>query len=148
MKTSLAEKTAPDFDRQAEIATVNDAPPASAFSATSTLNFVGQRDQSRNAMAARTAGRLNAAQVPEDEVRALLTERAKLLDKKLGGSITKREANRLEYIRWSLERIEDARYGQSLDRLEELIIMQERMASEIHHLTKELSRFGPRKREA
>jgi len=41
-----------------------------------------------------------------------------VLDKKFAEIITRKEENRLEYVRWSLDRIEDAKYGQSLELLE------------------------------
>lgn len=53
----------------------------------------------------------------DQEAIALLDERQALLDKKFDGTITKSELNRLEYVRWSLDRIEDARYGENLDAL-------------------------------
>jgi len=46
----------------------------------------------------------------ESEQQQLLDERQTLLDKKFDGSITRQEANRLEYVRWTLDRIELARY--------------------------------------
>jgi hypothetical protein len=54
------------------------------------------------AIAARRAGRLNATKITPEEREALLRERQELLDKKFSQSITRRESNRLEYVRWSL----------------------------------------------
>ena len=70
------------------------------------------------AFTARIAGRINASSIPQKEVDDLLRERQNLLDKYLAGTITKSEKNRLEYVRWSLDRVEDAKYGQILDRLD------------------------------
>src|SRR5581483_3761241 len=67
---------------------------------------------------AKLAGRLNASAVTDKERDALLTERSKLLDKIVAGTITRKEEIRLEYVRWSLDRIEDARHGPAMDRLE------------------------------
>lgn len=67
------------------------------------------------AHAAKIAGRVNAAGVSQEEHENLLAERQGLLDKKMAGTITGQELNRLEYVRWSLDRIEDAKYGQALD---------------------------------
>ena len=79
------------------------------------------------AVASKIAGRINAASATPDEVDALLRERKALLDKKLDGAITRSEANRLQYVRWSLDRIEDARYGAGLDTLEDLVSRYERV---------------------
>ncbi|MBY2916164.1 hypothetical protein [Rhizobium leguminosarum] len=70
------------------------------------------------AVTSKVAGRLNAMSVSEEEKATLLAEREKLLDKKFAGTISRAEANRLEYVRWSLDRIEDAVHGVSLDQLE------------------------------
>src|SRR6267142_4796435 len=70
------------------------------------------------ALKSRMAGRINAAGISDEEHQVLLRERQRLLDKKLAGEISAKESNRLEYVRWSLDRIEDAKYGQALDILE------------------------------
>lgn len=71
--------------------------------------------------AARALARLNATTVKEDEESALHIERAALLDKKFAKTITHQEENRLEYVRWCLGRIEDAKNGPSLDALERMV---------------------------
>ena len=85
------------------------------------------------------AGRLNTTSISNDEIDALHRERAALIDKKLNGTISKRAANRLEYVRWSRDRIEDARYGFCLDRLYEAVLMQEEIAAKIESLTTQLN---------
>jgi len=70
------------------------------------------------AITAIRAGRLNATKITPEERESLLGERQRLLDKKLSGAITRRETNRLEYVRWSLDRIEDAEHGETLDAIE------------------------------
>jgi len=82
------------------------------------------------AVTSRLAGRINAAGVSEKEHTDLLRERQGLLDKKLDGTIARKEANRLEYVRWSLDRIEDAKYGATLDVLEDVVKAYERFAEE------------------
>lgn len=69
-------------------------------------------------VAAKLAGRRNASVTSVAEQEALLAERQGLLEKELAGEITKKEAIRLEYVRWSLDKIDDAKYGASLDKLE------------------------------
>jgi hypothetical protein len=94
-----------------------------------------------NIAASRAAARNNAGRTPEEEVENLYRLRQELLDKKLNGTISKRESHYLDYVRWSLDRIEDARYGAILDRFEEAVRMQEQMASSIDALKAHLDRF-------
>jgi hypothetical protein len=67
----------------------------------------------------RNAARIITASVSDQEVSNLLAERQLLLDKKFDNTITLQESNRLEYVRWTLDRIEDARHGETLDRIEQ-----------------------------
>ena len=97
---------------------------------------------------ARIAGRLNAATVSEEEQSALLDERQQLLDKQFAGAITKKETYRLEYVRWSLDRIEDAKYGQTLDLLEGAVARYEVILEEIRVLQNTLSEFAKGKRHS
>jgi len=62
-----------------------------------------------------------------------------LLDKKFSGTITRKEENRLEYIRWSLDRVEDARHGEALERLEDAVRQYEDFLSDLRYLERELS---------
>src|SRR5437868_566106 len=66
----------------------------------------------------REAGRLNAGQASDRELAELLAERKALLAKKLEQTLNREDSDRLEYVRWSLDRIEDARHGHALDQLE------------------------------
>jgi hypothetical protein len=94
----------------------------------------------------RLAGRMNAASVSEAEHRALLRERQELLNKRFDNTITRKESNRLEYVRWSLDRIEDARHGGELDYLEAHIESYERLVTQIRSLERQLQHHLPRKR--
>lgn len=91
-----------------------------------------------HAVTSRRAGRINAASVSDEEHEALLRERQSLLDKKFAGTISRREELRLEYVRWSLDRIDDAKYGQDLDVLEAYTAEYENFLSYIETLSKEL----------
>ncbi len=97
--------------------------------------------------AARRAGRLNAASVSEEEYQALLRERQRLLDKKFDGTMSKSESNRLEYVRRSLDRIEDARHGAALDALEGSVGKFEQFLLQVEDLKSQLSQRakGPRR---
>jgi hypothetical protein len=98
------------------------------------------------AAAARQAGRLNAATATEEELQALLSERQRLLDKQFDGTITRTERNRLTYVGWSLDRIEDARYGGALDILESAVGKYERFAEDLELLQTQISNSKPRPR--
>ena len=91
------------------------------------------------AVAAKLAGRINAASVSEAEHNNLLRERQALLDKKLTKTITRTESNRLEYVRWSLDRIEDAKHGQALDMLDGYVSKYEKFLEEVQNLEEQLS---------
>lgn len=100
------------------------------------------------AITSRMAGRLNATAVSEDEHKALLRERQRLLDKKLAGAITRSESNRLEYVRWSLDRIEDAKYGYVFDALENNISGYERFLEEVRGFEGQLRQHLKKKRRS
>jgi len=90
------------------------------------------------AVTARLAGRMNAASISEKEHAALYSERQRLLDRSLDGTITRKESNRLEYVRWSLDRIEDAKHGSALDVLEGAVAMYEQFAEDVADLNRQL----------
>lgn len=91
------------------------------------------------AVTSRLAGRLNAASISPGEYEKLLSERQALLDKKLNGEISRKDAIRLDYVHWSLDRIEDARYGYELDALESSIGRYEQFLKDVQNLTNQLS---------
>jgi hypothetical protein len=70
-----------------------------------------------------------------------------LLDKKLGETITRKEENRLEYVRWSLDRIEDAKYGHTLDALEDRVRSYEMLLSDIRNLQNQLDQHVQHNRQ-
>jgi len=90
------------------------------------------------AVTARLAGRINAASVSQEEHTQLLKEREQLLDKKFASGLTPKEANRLKYVRWSLDRIDDARSGVVLDMLENAVVRYEKFQSDIQSLLRQL----------
>ena len=88
----------------------------------------------------RLAARLNASTVSDKERDAFLAERAALLSKQLGGGLTRKEIARLDYVRWSLDRIEDAKHGPVLDRLDAHIDEIKRLAARLTGLRDNLDR--------
>lgn len=93
------------------------------------------------ALTARLAARKNAAAISEEERCSLLLERQALLDRKFDGGITRKEAIRLQYIRWTLDRIDDARHGATLDKIEDAVLVYEKFVSDIAHLTEQLNKY-------
>jgi hypothetical protein len=100
-------------------------------------------DDSLNAIAAKRAGRVNAASIDEKEVEQLLEERATLINKKFDTGLSKAETRRLALVRWNLDRIQDARHGEALDDLEAAVSLYEQIGHEITNLMHELRRFAP-----
>jgi hypothetical protein len=90
------------------------------------------------ATTARRAGRINAASISESEHKALLAERQRLLDKKFAETIERRELNRLAYVNWTLDRVEDARNGEHLDRLEGVVVRYEMFKRDLEDLVSQL----------
>lgn len=97
-------------------------------------------------MTSKLAGRMNAASISETEHQRLLDERQQLLDKFFDRSITKREQTRLEYVRWSLDRIEDAKYGSVLDILDDAVSMYENFSADVKDLLGQLATQTGRRR--
>jgi len=104
------------------------------------------RDETAQQAATRLAGRLNASKVTDTERNALLAERQQLLDKQLAGTITRKDAMRLEYVRWSLDRIDDARHGASIDKLESYVAEFQRVANQLQGLRQDLDRAANKRR--
>jgi hypothetical protein len=97
-------------------------------------------------LTARLAGRLNAANISDKEHEYLLQRRQRLLDKALDGTISRTESLKLEYVRWSLDTIEDAKHGYELDVLEDAVAMYERFASDVVDLKRQLIQRTRRRR--
>jgi len=94
----------------------------------------------------RIAGRMVASQVSQAEHQAFLAERQELLDKLFAKTITRREEIRLEYVRWSLDRIEDAAHGSDLDRIEDSITRYEHFLEELDQFKGALKRASKSRR--
>ncbi|WP_125469937.1 hypothetical protein [Caulobacter vibrioides] len=107
------------------------------------LDF-GRYDQT-SAATARLAGRIVASQTTDAELDELHRSRHAILDKLELGSLSRRDEIKLKYIEWQLDRIEDARYGMSLDILEGMIEKYEAFAVDIHQLKADLDAHATRK---
>jgi hypothetical protein len=87
---------------------------------------------------AKLTARMNASAVTDAEREALLAERASLLDKKFATTMTREESSRLDYVRWSLDRIDDAKHGEALDKLETKIGEIKKLSDELQGLFSKL----------
>jgi hypothetical protein len=143
MRSSSARQLEFDYSDTPDVLSAAPAAPADAgTSAPFRVPHLGVTDQVYAAMA-RSAGRVNAANVSEEEHNLLLRERQTLLDKQFAGTITRKEQNRLEYVRWSLDRIEDAKHGQTLDVLEDLVQRYEQFLSQMRNIEMQLAEQMP-----
>ena len=89
----------------------------------------------------RRAARINAAHINENEFEKLLTERHALLRMKFDEGLDKSQERRLAFVRWSLDRIQDARHGAALDELESAVAQYEMIGDEINALIKSLDSY-------
>lgn len=138
--------TAPEAEPANQPLGVSEAAPSDAGS---TLFKLPSFDTPNDyvALTARRAGRQNAARITDQERDALLRERQSLLNKDFDGTITHAESNRLEYVRWSLDRIEDARQGEQLDALENMIAQYEQFESRVQELAISLAEHLPKSKK-
>ena len=120
-------------------------PPPEGGWAASALELPNLSRGSVFASSARHAARLNAMAVTQTEYDALLRDRKNLVAKLLDGSITRSEENMLAYVRWSLDRYEDARHGHTLDALEAQVEAYENVIGEIDKFYAQLERRSVRK---
>ena len=104
-------------------------------------------ESAARAASARTAGRINASKISDLEHRSFVDERHRLLTKKYETGLTRQEENRLTYVDWSLDRIEDAKHGFHLDLVEAKIQMYESLAQNILALRADLERYAPARRK-
>jgi hypothetical protein len=130
MKSSSAKQQEFEFDG---------APEAPGTSNLDFPDFSVLSSRATAAVAARQAGRLNAANISDDEIEQLLERRQRLLDRQFDGTMTQREKNELIYVGWQLDRIDDARQGMQLDTLEALVSQYESLQRDLEDLYRRLS---------
>ena len=149
MRNSSARQLELDYDSDSSVAqsSVVDGAAAKSAVATGGADFpdFGRYDAAF-AASSKIAGRINAANISDAELRELLRERKRLITKKLEGTITRKESNRLEYVRWTLDRIEDARDWHVLEALESSVIRYERLADDLSDLFANLNAKLPTKK--
>jgi hypothetical protein len=114
--------------------------PTPQSSSTLPTSHIGRQP---DASSIRFANRAVAASVEDREFDYLLGKRQRLLDKELDGTITRKEELELTYVRWSLDRIEDAMYGHQLDQLERAVAGIESLQDDIEAFRHDLDRIVP-----
>jgi hypothetical protein len=105
-------------------------------------------DASAYTHTSRLIARLNTTMIKPEEERDLLEERRALLDKKLNETMTRSDENRLEYIRWSLDRIEDSRSGAALEALQASASGLEHFFSDMSGFMSQLNRASNKRRRS
>ncbi len=128
--------------KQGELFSSESAIPETKRPRTSMFGAVEDSTGATQQQLTRLAGRLNASTASDEEYKDLLAERQHLVDKRLDGTITKKESIRLTYVRWSLDRIEDAKHGRSLDNLRARIEGIEKIGEQLEGLQKQLSHLA------
>ncbi len=116
------------------------------FGSGSFREFENGHDRRIWALTARQAQRLNAASVSQHELNDLLKERQNLLDRKFSQTMSDADAIRLEYVQWSLDRIEDAQTGGLLDLLENKILQFEDLVESIRDLQQQIDHLSKKKK--
>lgn len=153
--TSLAFKSF-----QEEVSTNEDELQSNKCSASTILNFrklkspisvdfrscKSETDSPLNTVEIRKANRAIRVQIPESEYRSLLSERHALVEKKFTVGLTEKEEFRLKMLRWRIDGIEDAMFGNQLDELEAFAEKQEKLAKSVNEFVTNLNKGFNKKR--
>ena len=99
----------------------------------------GYENKNLLVQSAKITARRNAINVTKEEVEAFLSERKNLIVKQLESELNRNEMCRLEYINWSLDRIDDAKDGYGLDILETMAERYEEFLEEIRKFRNDLN---------
>lgn len=97
------------------------------------------------ALSSRRAARINAAHAA-GELTKWIDERKILLDRHFAGTITAEERRRLRYVRWNIDRIQDAQNGEILDLLESFVARYEKFRADIQDFRQQLESVRRRNR--
>lgn len=107
----------------------------------------GRKEISRlDAINIRRAARLNALSIKESELTNFLDEHQKLISTKFSIGLNRSEERRLAYVRWNLDKIQDARHGHTLDALEDAIARYENFGDEVRSLVQQLEGFKAKRK--
>jgi hypothetical protein len=79
----------------------------------------------------RKINRAITRKIPEAEKKTIIHERNQLVQKQFKVGLSTKEETRLKYVRWQLDRIDDAESGEFLDYLEKFTEGHEKFAKEL-----------------
>lgn len=82
----------------------------------------------------RQINRVITRKIPQSERQQIIDERNQLVRKQFKGGLSVKEENRLKYVRWQLDRIDDAETGGFLDYLQIITEGHEKFAKELQGL--------------
>ncbi len=94
------------------------------------------------------SARMSARQVDDGEVERLLSEHRILAHEKVMGRADCRQLARLEYVQWTLDRIDDAKSGPALDVLDSEVSLMKQLGEDLISLKRSIDRISgakPRK---
>jgi hypothetical protein len=86
----------------------------------------------------RKINRLITRNISPGEKEAIINERNQLIQKQFKGGLSPKEERRLTYVRWQLDRIDDAESGEFLDYLEQITESHEKFSKELKGLLNQM----------
>jgi hypothetical protein len=101
---------------------------------------------SKSPAAAVATARMSATQVKESEVRRLQAEHRRLALEEVMKRLSPEQEARLRYIRWNLDRIEDARSGAGLDILHAEVMLYRQLANDLQSLKRSIDEANVRRK--
>lgn len=102
----------------------------------------------RSSSTALATARMSARQVDPSEVDRLMSEHRRLAQQKILGVFSHRDEVRLEYVRWSLDRIEDAVSGAELDMLSAEVALYRQLGKDLQSLRESVDALNVRQRRS
>lgn len=92
----------------------------------------------------KTINRAITLKIPQREKDNLIKERNQLVEKEFKVGLGDKENRRLTYVRWQLDRIDDAESGEFLDYLERMTDTHEKFAKELQGLMNQVGMIKSR----
>lgn len=95
----------------------------------------------------RQINRAITRKIPPSEKQQIINERNQLVRKQFKGGLSAKEEDRLKYVRWQLDRIDDAETGEFLDYLQIITEGHEKFAKELQGLLGQMQNIQNRGRQ-
>lgn len=92
----------------------------------------------------KTINRAITLKIPQREKDNLINERNQLVEKQFKGGLSAKGNRRLTYVRWQLDRIDDAESGEFLDYLERMTDTHEKFEKELKGLMNQVEMIKSR----